>query len=156
MESQERRNNHTMRPCLYLHKDLKSIEKIFSPLLPASTALLCSSSQFSSVTQSCLTLWNPMDCSTPGFPLHHRLPELAQTHVQKTLMVCYFHCVVLKPSVNQLQFSLLSLLNEFVKDFVTFENQFLVFSGNYPLNKCSCLIGHTASRKENYVKKSQI
>ena len=37
--------------------------------------------QFSSVTQSCLTLCNPMDCSTPGFPVHHQLPELAQTHV---------------------------------------------------------------------------
>ena len=36
---------------------------------------------FSSVTQSCLTLCNPMDGSTPGFPVHHQLPELAQTHV---------------------------------------------------------------------------
>ena len=36
---------------------------------------------FSSVTQSCLTLWDPMDCSTPGFPVHHQLPELTQTHV---------------------------------------------------------------------------
>ena len=39
--------------------------------------------QFSSVTQSCPTLWNPMDCSTPGFPFHHQLPELAQTHVHR-------------------------------------------------------------------------
>ena len=37
--------------------------------------------QFSSVTQSCLTLCNPMDCSTPGFLVHHQLLELAQTHV---------------------------------------------------------------------------
>ena len=37
--------------------------------------------QFSSVTQSCLTLCNPMDCSTPGLPVHHQLPELTQTHV---------------------------------------------------------------------------
>jgi len=37
--------------------------------------------QFSSVTQSCLTLCNPMDCSTPGFPVHHQLPEHTQTHV---------------------------------------------------------------------------
>ena len=40
-----------------------------------------SSVQFSSVTQSCLTLEDPMDCSMPGFPAHHQLPELAQTHV---------------------------------------------------------------------------
>ena len=32
-------------------------------------------------TQSCLTLCNPMNCSTPGFPVLHHLPELAQTHV---------------------------------------------------------------------------
>ena len=30
---------------------------------------------------SCLTLFDPMDCSTPGFPVCHQLPELAQTHV---------------------------------------------------------------------------
>ena len=36
---------------------------------------------FSSAAQSCPTLCNPMDCSTPGFPVHHQLPELAQTHV---------------------------------------------------------------------------
>ena len=37
--------------------------------------------QFSSVTQSCLTLCDPMDCSTPGLPVHHQLPEFTQTHV---------------------------------------------------------------------------
>ena len=37
--------------------------------------------QFSSVTQSCLTLCEPMDCSMPGFPNQHQLLELAQTHV---------------------------------------------------------------------------
>ena len=37
--------------------------------------------QFSSVTQSCLTLCNPMDCSMPGLPVHHQLLEFTQTHV---------------------------------------------------------------------------
>ena len=37
--------------------------------------------QFSSVAQSCPTLCNPMDCSRLGFPDHHQLLELAQTHV---------------------------------------------------------------------------
>ena len=37
--------------------------------------------QFSSVAQSCLTLCDPMDCSTPGFPVHHQLLEPTQTHV---------------------------------------------------------------------------
>ena len=39
--------------------------------------------QFSSVAQSCPTLCNPMDCSTPGFPVHHQLLELAQTYVHQ-------------------------------------------------------------------------
>ena len=39
--------------------------------------------QFSSATQSCLTLCDPMDCSTPGFPVHHQLLELAPTHVHR-------------------------------------------------------------------------
>ena len=37
----------------------------------------------SSVPQSCPTLWDPMECSTPGFPVHHHLLALAQTHVHK-------------------------------------------------------------------------
>ena len=37
--------------------------------------------QFSSVAQSCLTLCHPMDCSTPGLPVHHQLPEFTQSHV---------------------------------------------------------------------------
>ena len=36
---------------------------------------------FSSVIQSCLTLCDPVDCSTPGFPVHHQFLELTQTHV---------------------------------------------------------------------------
>ena len=39
--------------------------------------------QFNSVAQSCLTVCNPTDCSVPGFPVHHQLPELAQTHVHR-------------------------------------------------------------------------
>ena len=39
--------------------------------------------QFSSVTQSCLTLCDPMDCSMPGLPVHHQLPEFTQTHVHR-------------------------------------------------------------------------
>ena len=39
--------------------------------------------QFSSVTQSCLTLCNPMDCSMSGLPVHHQLPELAHTHAYR-------------------------------------------------------------------------
>ena len=39
--------------------------------------------QFSSVAQSCPTLWNPMNCNMPGLPVHHQLPEFTQTHVHR-------------------------------------------------------------------------
>ena len=42
---------------------------------------ILSSVQFSSVAQSCLTLCDPKNCSTPGLPVHHHFLELAQTHV---------------------------------------------------------------------------
>ena len=52
--------------------------------------------QFSSEAQLCPTLCNPMDCSTPGFPVHHQLLELAQTHVQH-LILC--HPLLFSPSI---------------------------------------------------------
>ena len=48
------------------------------------TPIMCQplfSVQFSSVAQSCLTLCDPMNRSTPGLPVHHQLPESTQTHV---------------------------------------------------------------------------
>ena len=42
-----------------------------------------SSVQFSSVAQSCPTLCDPMNRSTPGLPVHHQLPELTQTHIHR-------------------------------------------------------------------------
>ena len=39
--------------------------------------------QFSSVSQSCPTLCNPMNCSTPGLPVHDKLPEFTQTHAHR-------------------------------------------------------------------------
>ena len=44
-----------------------------------------------SSAQLCLTLCNPMDCSTPGFPVHHQLPELAQTHVKQNIQMAKNH-----------------------------------------------------------------
>ena len=43
-----------------------------------------SSVQFSSVAQLCPAICDPMDCSTPGLPADHQLPELAQTHVHES------------------------------------------------------------------------
>ena len=54
----------------------------WSPLLVLSIPITrCLSHQFSSVAQSCPTLCNPMDCSSPGLPVHHQLVEFTQTHV---------------------------------------------------------------------------
>ena len=55
-----------------------------------------------SVAKSCPTLPDPMDCSTPGFPVHHQLLELAQTHVQVSdatnhLILC--HPLLLLPTI---------------------------------------------------------
>ena len=63
---------------LLLHWQVGSL-----PLLPPWKSLLILSVQFSSVSQSCPTLCDPMDCSTPGIPVHHQLPELTQTYVHR-------------------------------------------------------------------------
>ena len=65
-----------------------------------------SSVQFSSAALSCLNLCDPMDCSMPGLPVHHHLPELTQTHVHRVgdpshpsnhLILC--HPLLLLPSI---------------------------------------------------------
>ena len=60
-------------------------EKVGSKLNIQKTKIMASgpisSVQFNSVTQLCPTLCNPMDCSMPGLPFHHQLPEFTQTHV---------------------------------------------------------------------------
>ena len=55
-------HKHTYIPCNYLYSNFSSV-------------------QFSSVAQSCPTLCDPMNHSTPGLPVHHQLPESTQTHV---------------------------------------------------------------------------
>ena len=50
-----------------------------------------SSVQFSSVAHSCPTLWDTMDCHTPGLPIHHQFPEFIQIHV-------YWVCDAIQPS----------------------------------------------------------
>ena len=56
-----------------------------SKCIVQNVVILKDNGQFSSVAQACLTLCDPMDCCTPGFPVHHQLLELSQTHVQTTL-----------------------------------------------------------------------
>ena len=58
-----------------------------------------SSVQFSSVTQSCATHYDPMDHSTPGLPVHHQLPEFTQTHVHWVSDAIQLSHPLLSPSV---------------------------------------------------------
>ena len=55
-------------------------------LLLSRTIYICSLPQFSSVSQSCPTLCDPMNHSTPGLPVHNQLPEFTQTHVHRLLL----------------------------------------------------------------------
>ena len=65
-------NNHS-RDILNIFQTFKNV---FMNVLHLCGSLCCCS-----VTQSCLTLWDPMDCSTPGFPVLDYVPEFAQIHV---------------------------------------------------------------------------
>ena len=53
---------------------------------------------FSSVTQSCLTLCDPMNRSTPGLPVHHQLPEFTETHIHRVSDVIQTSHPLLSPS----------------------------------------------------------
>ena len=59
-----------------------------------STYVISHSIQFSSVTQSCPTLCDPMDCSMPGLPFHLQFPELTQTHVHWVGVTPTLHVII--------------------------------------------------------------
>ena len=69
-----------MKEPVYYVSLVQNILNDFNNSRLLSVLTLC---QFSSVAQLCLTLCDPIDCSTSGFPVHHQLPELAQTHVHQ-------------------------------------------------------------------------
>ena len=68
--------------CIHTHTFFPSCQLALRYCQKAVYSILISI-QFISVTQSFPTLCNPMDCSTPGFSVHHQLLELAQTHVHQ-------------------------------------------------------------------------
>ena len=59
-------------------RKLEQVRTSLQGVLPPPPSL-----QFRSVAQSCLTLCDSMDCSAPGLPVHHQLPEFTQTHVHQ-------------------------------------------------------------------------
>ena len=90
MLSMPRRHLHRSPLCLpgpplllrYHYSPLGEPETEMSSLIPPSHPLVqLTSVQFSSVTQSCPNLFDPMNRSMPGLPVQHQLPEFTQTHV---------------------------------------------------------------------------
>ena len=63
--------------------DLSFPKPGYTHVLELHFAFQFNSVQFSSVAQSCPTLCNPMNHSTPGLPVHHQLPEFTQTHIHR-------------------------------------------------------------------------
>ena len=88
---------HFLLQCMKVKvKSLSRVRLLATPMhcsLPGSSAhgifqarvefILKVSIQFSSVTQSCPTLCDPMNSSTSGLPVHHQLPEVTQTHIHR-------------------------------------------------------------------------
>ena len=89
--------SHEIKRCLLLGR--KVMTNLDSTLKPET--LLCQqksfqSVQFSSVTQSCPTLCEPMDCSRPGFPVLHHLPELPKLMCTESVMASN-HLILCRP-----------------------------------------------------------
>ena len=72
-----------LRNCWTVFQSWIAYSLLFIHCLYLQYVLLFMKKEFynTSIAQSCLTLCNSMDYSTPGFPIHHQLPELAQTHI---------------------------------------------------------------------------
>ena len=84
-KSQTRQNNLKTIKLLGIHYILSSLRELEdeSSITRSSINLFLSNFQFSSVAQSCPTLRDPMNHSTPGLPVHHQLPQFTQTHVYR-------------------------------------------------------------------------
>ena len=75
-------NSMTQRACFLKAESALEICKIMKRRQEFTLSAL-SSVQYNSVSQSCPALCNPMNCSTPGLPVHHQLLEFTQTHVHR-------------------------------------------------------------------------
>ena len=96
--------------------------------------------QFSSVTQSCSAFYNPVDCTMPCFPVHHQLPELAQTYVH-WVGDATNHLILCRPLI--LLASVLPGIRVFSNESILHNRwpKYWSFSfGFNPSNKCSGLI----------------
>ena len=83
--------NKIQHPFMIKNLQKMGIERTYLNIVKAIYDKPISSVQFSSVTQSCPTLCNPMNRSMPGLPVHHHIPEFTQTHVHRV-------CDAIQPS----------------------------------------------------------
>ena len=75
--------NVVLKKTLDISLDSKEIKPVNSKGNQPWIFIGWTDAQFISVAQSCPTLCDPMNCSTPGLPVHHQLLELTQTHVHR-------------------------------------------------------------------------
>ena len=79
---------------LDVHRTFRKTGKKITKFQKVEYFFMC---QFSSVAQLYPTLCDPMDCSMPIFPVHHKLPELSQTHVHRWLVMPSNHLILCHP-----------------------------------------------------------
>ena len=94
--------------------------------------LLSSSLQFSSVSQSCPTLCNPMNCSMPRLPVHHQLPEPTQTQVYWVSDATQPSHPLSFPSLPELWFFLMFLIGFIFTPCTVYLQHFLHFFPTVP------------------------
>ena len=86
-------NTHKERK--YLSAEARTVARV---KVHVAWGLLFPSVQFSSIAQLCPTLCDPMNCSMPGLPVHHQLPEFTQTHVHRVSDAIQPSHLLLSPS----------------------------------------------------------
>ena len=101
-------------------------------------------SNFSSVAQSCLTLCDPMDCSMPGFPVHHQIPGFTQPHVHRVSDAIQPSHPLPSPSPPAFNHSPLLLLPSIISSIRVFSNSHFSASGGQS-------IGVSASASAFYI-----